>query len=108
MALCKFDERFNRLLLKVSGLKTAKAEITWGQDTKTFTKEQLAAGVNLAAEFQTNPFSGPYASLWNAVQAKQNFETKQIKQIFHGEQGKKDMEAAVTSTEKSVPRSRKP
>lgn len=100
MALCKFDERFNRFVLKVSGLKADKAEVTWGSDTKTFTKEQLEAGVNLAAEFQTNPFSGPFASLWKAVEAKQKFETKQIKEIFHGDQGKKDMEAAVTATEK--------
>jgi lysophospholipase L1-like esterase len=100
MALSKFDERFNRLLLKVSGLKTAKATVTWGQETKTFTKEQLAAGVNLAAEFQTNPFSAPYAQLWKAVADKQAYETKQIKQIFHGAEGKKDMEAAVTATEK--------
>ena len=54
----------------------------------------------LAAEFQTNPFSEPYAKLWKAVGDKQNYETKQIKQIFHGEEGKKDMEAAVAATEK--------
>ena len=100
MALGKFDERFNRFLLKVSGLKSAKASVTWGKETKTFTAAQLTAGVNLAAEFQTNPFSEPYAKLWKAVGDKQNYETKQIKQIFHGEEGKKDMEAAVAATEK--------
>ena len=35
-----------------------------------FTMEQLAAGVNLAAEFQTNPFSESYAKLWKAVADK--------------------------------------
>ena len=100
MALGKFDERFNRFILKVSGLTVAKASVAWGAETKTFTKEQLTAGVNLAAEFQTNPFSESYAKLWKAVADKQAFETKQIKQIFHGEEGKKDMEAAVSATEK--------
>ncbi len=100
MALGKFDERFNRFTLKVSGLTTEKASVAWGPETKTFTKEQLAAGVNLAAEFQANPFSESYAKLWKAVADKQAFETKQIKQIFHGAEGKKDMEAAVIATEK--------
>jgi len=100
MALCQFDERFNRLVLKVSGLTAAKATITWGKETKTFTREQLAAGINLAAEFQTNPFSDSFTGLWDAVRQKQEFETKQIKQIFHGAEGKKDMEAAVAATEK--------
>ena len=34
------------------------------------------------------------------MRKKQEFETKQIKQIFHGAEGKKDMEAAVTATER--------
>lgn len=100
MALCRFDERFNRFTLKVSGLAAAKANVTWGAETKTFTKDRLETGVNLAAEFQTNPFSEPYAQLWKAVAEKQAFETRQIKQILHGPEGKKDMEAAVTATEK--------
>ena len=100
MALAKFDERFNRFLLKVSGLATAAASVTWGTESKTFTREQLAAGINLAAEFQVNPFSGAYAKLWKAVSDKQAYETRQVKEIFHGREGKKDMEAAVAATEK--------
>ncbi len=99
MALCKFDERFNRLTLKVSGLKTKNATVTWGTETKTFSEEQLSKGVNLAAEFQTNPFSEPFSKMWKAVSDKQAFETKQIKSIFHGAEGKADMEAAVKKTE---------
>ena len=100
MALAKFDERFNRFLLKVSGLATTAASVTWGTESKTFTREQLAAGINLAAEFQVNPFSGAYAKLWKAVSDKQAYETRQVKEIFHGREGKKDMEAAVAATEK--------
>lgn len=100
MALAKFDERFNRLMLKVTGLKSPKASVTWGDTAATFTREQLAAGINLAAEFQSNPFSSPFKALWKAAADKQAFETHQIKKVFHGEEGKKDLEAAVASTEK--------
>jgi len=34
-----------------------------------------------------------------AVAAKQAYETEQIKEVFHGPEGKKDMEAAATKTE---------
>ena len=33
--------------------------VTWGEQTKEFTKEQLAAGINLAAEFDKTPFDKP-------------------------------------------------
>ena len=38
-----------------------------------------------------------------AVAAKQAFETKQIKQIFHGAEGKADMAGAVARTEAERP-----
>ena len=53
----------------------------------------------MAAEFPVNPFRECFARVDAAVAAKQAFETKQIKQIFHGDEGKKDMDAAVTRTE---------
>ena len=50
-------------------------------ESKEFTKEQLTAGVNLAAEFAKTPFDESFQKLQNAVQNKQNFETTLIKQI---------------------------
>jgi lysophospholipase L1-like esterase len=100
MALADFDTRFNRLVLKVSGLTADRASVTWGAETKTFSKDQLAAGVNLAGEFQQNPFSEPFKKLWKSVTAKQEYETRQIKQIIHGLEGGVDMDAAVALTEK--------
>jgi hypothetical protein len=35
----------------------------------------------------------------SAVAAKQAYETKQIKQMFHGPEGKADMEAVAAKTE---------
>lgn len=74
-----FNQDLNRLTLVVKNLDTPKAVVTWGQASKEFTKEQLAAGINLAAEFETTPFAGAFAELQNAVAKKQNFETAMIK-----------------------------
>lgn len=76
-----FNDDLNRYLLRVGGLKTPAAKVTWGAETKTFTKDQLAAGVNLAAEFPHTPFDEPFAHFQAAVAEKQNFETFMIKQI---------------------------
>ena len=52
-----FNQDLNRYTLIVSNLPTETAEIKWGEVSKIFTKEQLEAGINLAAEFLDNPFS---------------------------------------------------
>lgn len=100
MALCDFDARFNRFVLKATGLGAAAADVTWGPETKRFTAEQLADGINLAAAFPVNPFSEPFAALWSAVAAKQEYETRQVKTLFHGPEGALDMDATVALTEK--------
>jgi lysophospholipase L1-like esterase len=77
-----FNQDLNRLTLKVTNLDTPKGVVTWGSQTKEFTKEQLAAGINLAAEFDATPFDEPFAALVDAIGKKQNFETYMIKQII--------------------------
>jgi lysophospholipase L1-like esterase len=74
-----FNQDLNRLTLKVKNLGAAKAKVTWGAVSKDFSKEQLEAGVNLAAEFPATPFDAPFAKLVDAVGRKQNFETAMIK-----------------------------
>jgi len=76
-----FNQDLNRFTLKVTGLKTPKAKVTWGEENREFTKDQLAAGINLPAEFSKTPFDPSFARLQGAVAAKQNFETFMIKQI---------------------------
>jgi lysophospholipase L1-like esterase len=76
-----FNQDLNRFTLKVGGLQTPKAKVTWGTESREFTKEQLAAGINLPAEFTKTPFDESFARLQGAVAAKQNFETFMIKQI---------------------------
>ncbi|MFT5470920.1 MAG: lysophospholipase L1-like esterase [Verrucomicrobiales bacterium] len=74
-----FNEDLNRFTLKVTNLTSPQADVTFGTETKTFTKEQLAEGINLAAEFIDNPFTGPFSEVVNAVGRKQQFETSMIK-----------------------------
>lgn len=74
-----FNQDLNRFVLKVKNLDAAKAKVTWGDETKEFTREQLATGINLAAEFGKTPFDAAFAKLLAAVAAKQNYETMMIK-----------------------------
>ena len=78
-----FNQQLNRFMLVVKGLSTPKATVQWGKTSKTFTKQQLEAGVNLAAEFINNPFVPAFDKLMAAVAAKQNFETLMIKNTLN-------------------------
>lgn len=77
-----FNEELNRLTLKVKNLDAAKAKVTWGEQSKEFSKAQLEAGVNLAAEFSQTPFDGAFQKLVNAIGNKQNWETYMIKSVI--------------------------
>jgi hypothetical protein len=78
-AFCKFNEELNRYTLRVKNLSTAKAKITWGAESKEFTSEQLASGINLTAEFDKSPLDNSFIQLVIAVNAKQAYETPMIK-----------------------------
>jgi lysophospholipase L1-like esterase len=95
-----FNQELNRFILKVANLPGAKAAVTWGSETKEFTKEQLTAGINLAAEFATTPFDTNFAAYLGNLSGKQQFETVLIKELvtrfraFDGE-AKADPEIAA-------------
>ena len=76
-----FNQDLNRLTLKVKNLGAANAKVTWGGVAKDFTKEQLEAGVNLAAEFPSTPFDAQFGKLMGVLSQKQNFETTMIKNL---------------------------
>ena len=99
MALVPFNADLNRLQLVVKGATAANYKVTWGTNSLVYAAAQLAKGVNLAEAFAVNPFSAAFKKVDDAVGAKQNYETEQIKKIFHGPEGKADMEAAVKKTE---------
>jgi hypothetical protein len=86
-------------MLTVSGLTDEKYILTWGEQSREYSAEELAKGVNLAEKFPNNPFSAQFDRVDQAVAAKQMFETKQVKEIFHGAEGKADIEKAAADTE---------
>jgi lysophospholipase L1-like esterase len=79
-----FNDDLNRYLLVVKGLKGSKAKVTWGSVSKEFAAAALAKGVNLAAEFMTNPFCDQFNKVDSAVQAQQAEETTFVKIFLHG------------------------
>lgn len=99
MTLVPFDEDLNRFMLKVADCGDGQYRVTWGEQSRDFAGERLRTGINLAEEFPENPFNAAFDKVDQAVAAKQKFETKQIKEIFHGARGKADLEKAVAETE---------
>jgi hypothetical protein len=83
MTLVPFDLDLNRLTLIVKNGSEQQYRVTWGADSKTFSAKDLSHGINLAAEFPSNPFGEAFAKVDSAVAAKQNFETREIKVDFH-------------------------
>jgi hypothetical protein len=78
-----FNQELNRFTLIVKNLEGEKAKVTWGKESKSFSKAELEAGVNLAASFFDNPFQDQFKKVDGLIQAKQNFETTMIKSWFH-------------------------
>ena len=76
-----FNEKLNRFTLRVKNLDAPRATVTWSGESKSFAREQLADGVNLAAHFDKTPFNGQFKQVINAIGAKQNFETLMIKSL---------------------------
>ena len=70
-----FQQDLNRLMLVVKNATGAACRVTWGQASRVFSRAQLESGVNLAAEFNPNPFSKAFIAVDQAVAAKQQVET---------------------------------
>jgi len=78
-----FNAELNRFLLVVRNLDGAKAKVIWGGASKSFTKEELEKGINLAEEFAENPFADPFRKIEGLIATKQNFETGMIKSLIN-------------------------
>ena len=100
VALIPFHETLNRFTLTLTNTAAANYSVTWGGVTKSWPKADLEKGINLAAEFPANPFSEPFDKVSKAVFAKQDYETRQVKTLFHGPEGAADMAMTAALTEK--------
>jgi lysophospholipase L1-like esterase len=99
MALVPFNQDLNRLMLIVKHTSAKNYKVTWGDASREYAAADLEKGINLAEDFAVNPFSDAFKAVDEAVAKKQEFETDQIKNQFHGDAGKEDMEGTVNRTE---------
>ena len=83
MTFIPFNKELNRLILVGKNASAKKYKVTWGALSRSYTAEDLQKGVNLAADFAENPFLESFKKVDAAVAAKQSYETRQIKTIFH-------------------------
>ncbi len=97
--LVPFSEDLNRFVLQVNCDPAKRYRVQWGEASREYTGEELAAGILLAADFPENPFCEAFDRVDAAVAAKQAFETTQVKKVFHGSRGREDFEKAVAETE---------
>lgn len=100
MTLVPFNQDLNRFMLTVKNGTAPKYRVKWGEESAVFSSEQLAKGVNLAAEFPKNPFCTRFALVDAAVASKQAFETRQVKTLFRVPGDKVSMEQIAAQTEK--------
>ncbi len=99
MTLVPFNEELNRFMLVVKNASAGRYQVKWGDTSKTYSAAALKTGVNLAADFHINPFSEAFNRVDEAVWRKQEYETRQVKTLFHGPEGRTDMDATVALTE---------
>ena len=88
-----FNTELNRFLLVVNA--TSAMKVTWGEASKTFLANELAKGVNLAAEFPDNPFSESFKAVENAVRRQQEYETLGMKSMRHSKENLAQDQAAL-------------
>jgi hypothetical protein len=86
-------------VLRATGKLSGRYRVKWGNASREYSAEELARGVQLAVDFTDNPFCAAFDKVDAAVAAKQAFETTQVKQVFHGPQGRADFPKAVAETE---------
>jgi len=103
MTLVPFNQDLNRLTLIAKGGNAPRYRVTWGTESKLFSAEQLENGINLSAEFPSNPFNEAFAKVDAAVAAKQQFETAEIKTDFRPKGVQHPaIDAVIAQTEKVV------
>jgi lysophospholipase L1-like esterase len=78
-----FNQDLNRYMLVVKGAGSGDVKVTWGSASKTFKGAELEKGINLAAEFLENPFSGPFMAAEKVIRQQQDYETPLVKTLLN-------------------------
>ena len=81
MTLVPFNQRFNRMTLKVTGANTSRYRVAWTDaqnmldEWHIYTRDELQVGINLANDFQRTPFSTVFHRIDDLVFQKQAVES---------------------------------
>ena len=100
MTLVPFNQNLNRFSLRLRNATAQNYQISWGSEKQVFSRAKLSSGINLADVFPSNPFSEAFAKVDKTVAAKQSYETRQIKTLFHGPEGKNHPDETAALTER--------
>ncbi len=76
-----FQDELSRFILVVPDCTWPTAKVTWGEASAEFTREQLAAGVNLST-LAKGPFEVPFAQVDKAAAELQGLETFLVKSLL--------------------------
>ena len=99
MTLVPFASDLNRFLLKAAVDDDRQWTVKWGSVSRTYASKQLQEGINLAWDFEENPFCDAFDRVDSAVAKKQAYETQQVKREFHSKAARQDFDSVVTRTE---------
>lgn len=78
-----FNDELNRLTLAIKGGTANRFKVTWGDACREYSAEQLAGGINLAADFLDNPFSEPFRQVESKIAQQQGLEVQLVKTLLH-------------------------
>lgn len=101
MALVPFDDELNRFTFTLKSPRAPNYTLKWGDQSRIYTADQLKAGINLAKDFDNHPLVPAFKKIQDAVVKKQTYETRQIKELVHGPEGKADVDGTFAITEKA-------
>jgi lysophospholipase L1-like esterase len=97
MTLVPFNQEFNRMILKVKGATAPTYRVAWTnqqnmlEEWHQYTPLELAEGVNLAEQFQINPFLVPFRRIDDLIFQKQSIEANETWHVWESE-GKSGVE----------------
>ncbi len=81
MTLVPFNREFNRMTLRVRGAAAPEYRVAWMneqtmlEEWHSYSASELAEGINLADDFQLNPFCVPLGRIDDLVLRKQTVES---------------------------------
>jgi len=83
MTLVPFNQEFNRMILRVTGVKASCYRVSWMnqqnmlEEWHIYTASELIGGINLAGDFHLNPFSIPFRRIDDLIFQKQTIESNE-------------------------------